>query len=200
MKLSSILPSAFLGLLVALAACSSDGDGAPGATPDGPDSGKTSKTDGGTDEPGPPGRVETEILFADTTTFTKRTCSATVRWEGGGSDVKVAGQFTSPQWADGAQPMTKKGSVHELTVNPGPNAVPGKIYAYKVIADGNWKINPTGTYRKLVDGQMNSGVVLLTVSHRLKIAAASHAAAKTSGVTGLSSNLSSPGIHSGVSR
>lgn len=159
MKLSVLLSSVLAGAVV-LAACSSDDDANRNNTsPDGPDSGKIGNNqDGGSSGDGDGGKVETDIVFGEGTSFQKRDCTLTVKWEGGGSDVKIAGEFTS--WEKGPLPMTKNGSAFEITLSPGANLEGGKLYAYKLIIDGNWKIDPAGRYRKIVDGQMNSGLML----------------------------------------
>lgn len=156
MKLSLLLPSLFAGGVI-LGACASDGDSPIEGAPTGPDAGKPGQQGDGS-APGPGGKVETEIVFADGTTFTKRDCALTVRWEGGGSDVKIAGEFTSPAWSE--VPMTKSGGAHEVTLSPGNGVEGGKLYAYKLVVDGQWKIDPSAAYRKIVGGQMNSGLVL----------------------------------------
>ncbi len=156
MKLSFALPSLLLGLVAWSAGCSSESDERNRATPDGPDSGKIGQGDASTEDPG--GKIETDIVFADGTTFQKRDCTLTVRWEGGGNDVKIAGEFTS--WANGALSMTKNGNAHEIVLSPGTNLVGGQLYAYKIITDGNWRLDPKNRYRKIVGPEMNSALVL----------------------------------------
>lgn len=143
MKLGLIVPSLLLAGVV-LGACStgSDGDGSPAS-----------------DALSSP-RVETRIAFGTTTAFAKRACTVKLRWDGGGDVVKVAGDFTSPTWAGGAMPMTRQGGAHEITIGPGGGIDAGKLYAYKLVIDGSWRIDPTSPYRKIVDGQMNSAFVL----------------------------------------
>lgn len=165
MKLGLIVPVVLLAAASLVAACSSDEDAKNSASPNGPDSGRAGQEgDGGASTNPDGGRVETEIAFGDGAKFDKRDCGVTIRWEGGGADVKVAGEFTSPTWANGAKSMTKNGSAFELKIDPttggGAPLEPGKVYAYKVIQDNNWKIDPQGKYRKIVDGQMNSAFVL----------------------------------------
>ena len=151
-----LLASALVTLGI-VAACSSEDERSNATTPPGPDSGKIGDGDGGTTNPDG-GKEETDIVFADGTTFAKRDCTLTIRWAGGGTDVKIAGEFTS--WATSPLALTKTGSGHEITLSPGPTLEGGKLYAYKIIADGNWTLDPANKYRKLVDGQMNSGLVL----------------------------------------
>jgi len=158
MKLSFALVSVVAAGLVAWGSgCASDGDTDTRPTPDGPDSGKVGQGEGGPgDTDG--GKVETDIVFGDGTMFQTRDCTLTIRWEGGGTDVKIAGEFTS--WADGALSMTKSGNAHEILLSPGAGLVGGQLYAYKIITDGTWRLDPNNRYRKIVDNQMNSGLVL----------------------------------------
>jgi glycosidase len=166
MKPGVVLPVLlFLGITV-VGACSSDTDPASRPSPPGPDSGKVgTKEDGGRDpeDPNRP-KIETDIVLPAETRFDKRDCTVTVRWEGGGSDVKIAGEFTTPAWENGPLPMTKNGSVHEITIAPSATVEAGKIHAYKLIVDGQWKIDPRSQYRKIVGAppQINSGFVLPT--------------------------------------
>ncbi len=153
MSPSSLVRGAVLALFAAGFACSSTPDGAQLPTPDGPDSGKIGTGDGGTAETDG-GKVETDIVFPDGATFAPRICAVTLRWEGGGTNVTVAGEFTG--WADAPLPMTKTGGAHEVTLAPGPSLVGGKLYAYKIIADGTWQLDPKNTHRKIVGAQMNS--------------------------------------------
>lgn len=99
-----------------------------------------------------------EIVFGEDASFEPRDCSHTIRWEGGGDVVRLAGEFTD--WATSPLSMTTSGSVHEITLAPGPNLVGGTMYAYKIVVDGEWRLDPNNRYRKLLGGQMNSAFVL----------------------------------------
>ncbi len=138
-----------------IAACSSDGGGDPKNAPDGPDSGKIGD-DAGTNPDG--AKEETDIVFDDGTTFAKRDCTLTVRYDGPGSDVKLAGEFTN--WEKAPIALTKNGSAFETTLSPSDTLKGGVLQGYKLVIDGNWRLDPNGKYRKIVDGQMNSGLVL----------------------------------------
>lgn len=129
-------------------ACSSDPNEGENAPPPGP---RTSPPE----ETGP---GSTDIAFADGTAFEKRPCSVTLRFVSTASDVKVAGEFTD--WDKSPIAMTKNGGAFEATIAPGPNAQAGKLYAYKLVVDGTWTIDPGAKYRKIVGGQMNSALVL----------------------------------------
>jgi neopullulanase len=104
-----------------------------------------------------PTRALSDITFAEGTAFTKRDCSVTVKWAGGGNSVRLAGEFTD--WASRAIPLTRTGNGHEVTISPGPDVTPGRVYGYKIVADDAWKLDPDAKYRKIVGGQMNSGLV-----------------------------------------
>lgn len=103
-------------------------------------------------------RAETSIDVPDDLAIEPRACSLTLRWEGGGSDVKLAGDFTS--WADNAIAFRKVGGVHEVTLEPSASLQPGRLYPYKIVVDGQWKLDPNGRYRRIVGGQMNSALML----------------------------------------
>src|SRR5262249_4294042 len=137
------------------AACSSadENDAKPG--PNGPDSGKIGDGDGGAPDSA---TASTEIVFPEGTTFAKRDCGVTLRWAGAAKEVKVAGEFTD--WAAGALTMTKSESGFETKVEPGPKVSPDKLVAYKLVVDGQWKLDPLGKYRRIVDGEMNSALLL----------------------------------------
>jgi glycosidase len=150
-----------MGLLVA---CSStDAAREHGDEPVGPGSktngGVVVAPDGGA-VPNEDGKIESDIVFADGATFGQRDCSLTVTFKGTATDVKIAGELTSPQWADGAMPMTKTGDGFSITLQPSASAVGGTLYGYKFIVDGNWILDPTNKYRKIVGDQMNSGLKL----------------------------------------
>ena len=145
-----------LAALVTLAvACSSESDADKPATPPGPDSG-AGTTDAGTD--GGPGKEETDIVFGDGAKFAPRACTLTLKYQGNAGAVKVAGEFTD--WATSAMPMTKNGASFEITLSPGPKLEAGKLYAYKLITDDQWILDPEGKYRKIVGGTMNSALKL----------------------------------------
>ena len=150
------LPLSFAVLVSIAAACSSSKDEDP-ASPalNGPDS-STPTVDASA--PGDGGKEETEIVFDKSTTFGKRACTLTVRYAGAGTEVKLAGEFTD--WATGALPMTKTASGFELTLQPSGKLQGGILYGYKIIVDGNWSLDPAGKYRKIIGGEMNSGLKL----------------------------------------
>jgi hypothetical protein len=56
--------------------------------------------------------------------------------------------------------MNKSGGAHEISLAPSGGIEPGKVYAYKIVADGKWTIDPDARYRKIVGGQLNGGLVL----------------------------------------
>lgn len=165
MKLFPLLPSAALGIVL-LAACSSTSTGnrEHGATPEGPQ-----HINGGTvvppteeTKPNEDGKVESDIVFNDGATFATRDCSLTVTYKGDGGRVRIAGEFTSPQWADGAQDLTKGADgTWSIKLAQNPSFVAGQLYAYKLILDdSNWILDPANKYRKILGGQMNSALAL----------------------------------------
>ena len=115
-------------------------------------------------EGGPGELVLTEIPFPETTTFSPRACTVTLRWKGEGSNVTVAGEFT--EWAAQPLPMTKGTDGFELTLSPGPKLAEGQLYAYKMVVDGQWRLDPDNHYRKIVGGQMNSALKVPACSAR----------------------------------
>ena len=152
-RLTSVVV-AFVVLGSAATACgSSKDDPAPGAPP-GIEAGPPGDTGTGPDG----GKEETEINFDKTTSFAKRACTLTLRYDGTGNDVKIAGEFTD--WATSPMPLTKTGSGFEVTLQPGAQLQGGGLYGYKLIIDGTWKLDPRGKYRKIIAGEMNSGLRL----------------------------------------
>ena len=178
MKLSLLLAPSVLGVTL-LAACASTTDSA--------------KSQAGAvvtpkDDPGSNGKVESDIVFDSSATFASRDCSVTVTYAGPGTNVQIAGEFTSPQWADGAMPMTKVataagGTSFTATITPTQSFGPGQIWAYKFIVDGNWILDPGNNYRKIVGGQMNSGVVFPSCSAAPEIKASKMALDGKGGAT-----------------
>jgi neopullulanase len=93
-------------------------------------------------------------VFPDGTTFAKRSCDVTLRYAGSAGSVKVAGEFTG--WQNAPIAMTAGTGGFETTLRSGPLLEPGKTYAYKLIIDAEWKIDPAAPLRKIVGDQMNS--------------------------------------------
>lgn len=138
------------------AACSSSPDeAAPPDTSTNPEGGPPTQVEGGA---GDGGREETDILFGSDVTFEKRSCSLTVRFDGAASEVKLAGEFTD--WDKGWLSMSKSGGSFEVTIAPSAKVKAGELYAYKLVTDGQWKLDPNGTHRKIVGGEMNSALRL----------------------------------------
>ncbi len=104
------------------------------------------------------GKEETEIVFDKDTSFGKRSCTLTIPYEGVAADVKIAGEFTD--WATSPLALTKTNSGFAITLQPGPKLQGGVLYGYKLIADGTWKLDPAGKYRKIIGGEMNSALKL----------------------------------------
>lgn len=163
MKLSLLLPPTVLGVVLLGACSSSPGDRDHGTTPEGP-----VHIDGGTivpptkeTKPNEDGKVESDIVFDEGATFGARDCSLTITFKGSAGRVRIAGEHTSPQWLDGAQDLTKNGDTWSIKLTPSGSAVAGQLYGYKLILDdANWILDPANKYRKIVGGQMNSGLKL----------------------------------------
>ena len=156
------LPLLFSGLVTLLgaggAACASSNKDEPAAAPPSsvPEGGTTPNGEAGTTPDG--GKEETAIVFDKSTTFAKRDCTLTVGYAGGGSDVKLAGEFTN--WQTNALPMTKTAAGFEVKLTPSATVQGGILYGYKLIIDGNWTLDPAGKYRKIIGGEMNSALKL----------------------------------------
>ena len=153
MKLSTLLLAPSL-TAVLLGACASTGSSAGSATAGGAVVAPADAT-----PTGPNGKVESDIVFNSDAKFAPRDCNVTISYTGPGTNVQLAGEFTPQQWADGAIPMVKTGNAFTAKVTPTQSSGPGQIWAYKLIVDGNWILDPNNTYRKIVGDQMNSGLV-----------------------------------------
>ena len=87
----------------------------------------------GQDDGGP--AVEpTEIVFGPAAAFAKRACTLTIRYEGAGSDVRMAGEFTD--WGANPRPLAKTSSGFEIPLEPDAILQGGSLYAYILIVDG----------------------------------------------------------------
>jgi glycosidase len=167
LKLSLLLPPTLLGFVL-LGACSSSSEGnrEHGTDPGAPvhkDGGTIVQPKPGETQPNEDGKIESDIVFDAGAVFAPRDCSLTVSFKGTAGRVRIAGEFTSPQWADGAQELTKNGDTWSIKLAPSGTAAPGQLYAYKLILDdSNWILDPANKYRKIVGGQMNSALKLPT--------------------------------------
>ncbi len=147
-----LLLGAALATATLSAACADNGDASPGQPdPGGPVVG--GGKDGGPATGEPP---STDITFPEGTAFAARSCDLTLRFKGSAAAVKVAGEFTG--WANGALPMTKTGDGFELVLGRANGLEPGGLYAYKLVIDEQWRLDPAGTHRKIVGDQMNSAL------------------------------------------
>ncbi|MCA9542041.1 MAG: hypothetical protein KC620_24260, partial [Myxococcales bacterium] len=74
----------------------------------------------------------------------------------------LAGQFTCLDdnrcWGDGAVPLDRQGGLFSTTLEPGPRLAPGGLYAYKLIVDGNWILDPASTHHAYDGACVNSAV------------------------------------------
>lgn len=85
-----------------------------------------------------------------------RSCEVTVRFTGAAQTVVLAGQFTD--WAAGAVPLARDGDGFARTFGPADGLTPGQRYAYKLIVDGQWRIDPGAKLRQYDGNCVNSGL------------------------------------------
>jgi len=89
-----------------------------------------------------------------------RGCDVTLRHapSAGASSVRVAGEFTD--WEAGALDLRDDDGdgTYEITLSPNPRLTPGELYAYKLIVDGTWILDPNETHREYVDTCLNSAL------------------------------------------
>jgi glycosidase len=89
------------------------------------------------------------IVFSAAAALAPRDCTLLVTYDGPGSVVQLAGEFTG--WAPVPLPMV---------LSPSDALRPGVLYGYKLIVDGQWQLDPAARYRKIVGGTMNSALRL----------------------------------------
>ncbi|HVH45873.1 MAG TPA: alpha-amylase family glycosyl hydrolase [Labilithrix sp.] len=168
----------FLGaaaVIALAAACSSADHARPRPDVDGPvsragrDGGPPGDTDGGV--------VSTGISFPADAAFAERPCTVTLRFADAATEVSVAGEFTD--WAAAPRPMAKTNGAFELTIGPEARLTPGTLYAYKLVVDGTWRLDPAGTHRKLASDTMNSAFVLPACKDGPELTAGALAASAT---------------------
>ncbi|MCA9608604.1 MAG: hypothetical protein KC619_23535 [Myxococcales bacterium] len=115
--------------------------------------------DGGGTDAGP-GDAAVPALDAGMASWGARECDVTVRYAppSGAGSVRIAGEFTD--WE--ASPIDLRDDdgdgVFEVTLMPNARLVSGELYAYKLIVDGNWILDPNERYRKYVDACLNSAL------------------------------------------
>lgn len=111
-------------------------------------------TDGG---PPPPDAAPTpDGGPPDDAPWPLRGCTVTLRYTGAGAAVQVAGEFTG--WADAPRAMERGADGFTLTLGPADGLEPGARYAYKLIVDGAWQLDPRNTHRKYDGDCVNSGL------------------------------------------
>lgn len=149
----------FGAALWGFSACAADDGGGINGDSYGAPDGSTRK-DGGDPggDGGLPPKEESDLSFPEGTVFTRRDCTLTLTFTGAASDVKLAGEFTN--WETGALPLTKVSSGYAVTLSPSAELPGGQLLGYKLIVDGQWRLDPAGKYRKLIGGQMNSALQL----------------------------------------
>jgi len=91
-----------------------------------------------------------------------RDCTFTLRYAAppGTASAFLAADFNS--WSDSATPLAgpDDDGVFSRTFAPGDGLVPGGRYAYKVVADGAWLLDPASTWRKYDGPCLNSAFAL----------------------------------------
>ncbi len=149
---------ATLAIFVCATACAGPPAPAPDAGADAsisPDGAPTSVDDAGTTDAG-----NTMTVDGGTVQWGVRGCDYTLRYAPsvGVSDVQVAGEFTG--WADAPQPLRDDDGdgVYTLTLSPNARLSPGELYAYKLIVDGTYILDPNATYRKYDGDCVNSAL------------------------------------------
>lgn len=86
-----------------------------------------------------------------------RGCTVTLRYDEPAQGVQVAGQFTG--WADDPIAMQRDADGFALTLGPDDGLLPGRRYAYKIIVDGQWRIDPGARLRQYDGDCVNSGLM-----------------------------------------
>lgn len=88
-------------------------------------------------------------------TAPRRECGVVLTYDGPGSVVQVAGDFTG--WGERPLAMTPAQAGHfSLRLGPGDGLVPGEVHAYKLIVDGQWRLDPAQTRQKFDGDCVNS--------------------------------------------
>ena len=85
-----------------------------------------------------------------------RDCTLTLRYDDAAGGVQVAGQFTD--WAANPIAMRRDANGFTLTLGPDDGLLPGQRYAYKIIVDGQWRIDPGARLRQYDGDCVNSGL------------------------------------------
>lgn len=135
------------------------------STPAGVDAGRDGggpPGDGGRVEDGGIGDAEVPPTDGGVTHWAARSCDLTIRHAPrvGASTVRLAGELTG--WADAPLDMRDDDGdgTYEITLSPNPRLMPGQMYAYKLIVDGEWILDPEATHRKYADSCLNSAFVM----------------------------------------
>jgi len=144
------------------------GDSGGGVLPE-PD-GNEGRDGGFAGDSGLPPKDSTVIELPSQSKFPLRDCSLTMRVNVPAGTVKVAGEFTN--WGSGAIDMKRAvdGNGFEVTLTPSIDLQGGILYGYKLLIDsrldkdnnliGEWRVDPDSKYRKIIDGVMNSALMM----------------------------------------
>src|SRR5262245_52346527 len=80
-----------------------------------------------------------------------RSCSTELTFRGGAQSVGVAGEWN--RFDPAATPMRLENGLWKAEIDLAPGS-----YAYKLVVDGNWQLDPAHPYAKYVGGVENSVV------------------------------------------
>lgn len=135
-----------------------DGGPGPGGDARTPPLGPDASDSNGDASPGADARPAAPIGFQATET---RSCDVTLRAVlPGAGRVQVAGEFTG--WGDAPRDMAAGAGdgVFTLTLGPDDGLSPGATYAYKLIVDGEWRLDPAQSRQKFDGNCVNSAFEL----------------------------------------
>lgn len=134
----------------------SSSDGSVSASEGGVDGAKPPPTEAGVNPEGgiTPGSDGNLLPSGVTATWSKRTCSVTIKYTGTGTKVTVAGDFTD--WGTSPLPMSGSAGNFTLTVSPGAKLQGGELHGYKFVVDGNWVMDDAAPWRKFDQDCINS--------------------------------------------
>ena len=104
---------------------------------------------GATDARSPDAGVPVPVLLP------RRECGVELAYSGPANLVQVAGEFT--RWGEAPLAMTPTlVDRFTLRLGPGDGLTPGEVYAYKLIVDGEWRLDPGQTRQKYDGNCVNS--------------------------------------------
>lgn len=150
----------FFAAVLLATACGDPPAGADGGTDAGSVDAAAPGTDAGPRVDGAIGDARVPPADGGTVRWAARSCDRTVRHapRAGASSVQLAGEFTG--WGEAPIEMRDDDGdgTYEVTLSPNPRLTPGELYAYKLIVDGEWILDPNARYRKYADACLNSAL------------------------------------------